>query len=81
MAARKIVSNAPGIRSIADALMSPEPGVLPFAIHQRRVTGGFTATNDQLFAAAKKAGVKNYFVEMDMDAMKASCAFLKTLKA
>lgn len=35
----------------------------------------------KLFAAAKKAGVKNYFVEMDMDAMKASCAFLKTLKA
>ncbi|MBL8173986.1 MAG: sugar phosphate isomerase/epimerase [Bryobacterales bacterium] len=35
----------------------------------------------KLFAAAKKAGVKNYFVEMDMEAMKASCAYLKTLKA
>jgi sugar phosphate isomerase/epimerase len=35
----------------------------------------------KLFAAAKKAGVKNYFVEMDMDAMKASAAFLKTFKA
>ncbi len=51
LAAKKIVANAPGIRSIADALMSPEPGVLPFAIHQRRVTGGFTATNDQLLDA------------------------------
>ncbi len=51
LAAKKIVSNAPGIRSIADALMSPEPGVLPFEIHKRRVKGGFTATNDQLLDA------------------------------
>lgn len=35
----------------------------------------------KLFAEAKKAGVKNYFVEMDLEAMKASCAFLQTLKA
>jgi threonine dehydratase len=48
LAARKIVSNAPGIRSIADALMSPEPGLLTFEIHKRRVKGGFTASNDQL---------------------------------
>lgn len=51
LAERKIVSNAPGTRSIADALMSPEPGVLPFEIHKRRVAGGFTATNDQLLDA------------------------------
>lgn len=49
--AKKIVSNAPGTRSIADALMSPEPGVLPFEIHKRRVKGGFTASNDQLLDA------------------------------
>jgi threonine dehydratase len=49
--AKRIVSNAPGIRSIADALMSPEPGVLPFEIHKRRVKGGFTASNDQLLDA------------------------------
>lgn len=55
LAARKIVSNAPGIRSIADALMSPEPGVLPFEIHKRRVAGGFTATNDQLLDAMSYA--------------------------
>lgn len=35
----------------------------------------------RLFAAAKKAGVKNYFVEMDMELMKQSVAFLKTFKA
>ena len=34
----------------------------------------------KLFAAAKKAGVKNYFVEMDMEAMKASCAYLRKLE-
>jgi threonine dehydratase len=51
LAARQIVSNAPGIRSIADALMSPEPGALTFEIHKRRVRGGFTASNDQLLDA------------------------------
>jgi sugar phosphate isomerase/epimerase len=34
----------------------------------------------RLFTAAKKAGVKNYFVEMDLDALKASYAFLHRLK-
>jgi threonine dehydratase len=51
LAAGRILSNAPGVRSIADALMSPEPGVIPFEIHKRRVRGGFTATNDQLLDA------------------------------
>ncbi len=51
LAAGKIVSNEPGYRSIADALLTPEPGVLPFEIHKRRVKGGFAATNDQLLDA------------------------------
>ncbi|MDZ4762582.1 MAG: threonine/serine dehydratase [Alphaproteobacteria bacterium] len=51
LAAGRIVSNPPGYRSIADALLTPEPGVLPFAIHQRRVAGGFTASNDELLDA------------------------------
>jgi len=55
LAEKKIVSNAPGIRSIADALMSPEPGALTFEIHKRRVTGGFTASNDQLLDAMSYA--------------------------
>jgi sugar phosphate isomerase/epimerase len=33
----------------------------------------------QLFAAAKTGGVKNYFVEMNLDAMKASYPFLRDL--
>jgi threonine dehydratase len=51
LAAGKIVSNEPGYRSIADALLTPEPGVLPFEIHKRRVKGGFAASNDQLLDA------------------------------
>lgn len=31
------------------------------------------------FAAAKKGGIKNYFVEMDLDAMKASVPYLKQM--
>jgi len=34
----------------------------------------------QLFTAAKKGGIKNYFVEMNMDALKASYPFLHQLK-
>jgi sugar phosphate isomerase/epimerase len=34
-----------------------------------------------VFAAAKRGGVKNYFVEMNMDALKASYPFLHSLKA
>jgi sugar phosphate isomerase/epimerase len=35
----------------------------------------------KLFGAAKKAGVKNYFVELNMDALKPSYDFLHSLKA
>ena len=34
----------------------------------------------KLFAAAKTGGVKNYFVEMNLDAMKASVPYLHSLK-
>jgi len=51
LAAGHIVSNAPGARSIADALMSPEPGQLTFEIHKKRVASGFALSNDQLLDA------------------------------
>jgi sugar phosphate isomerase/epimerase len=35
----------------------------------------------KVFTAAKQGGVKNYFVELNMDALKASYPYLKTLKA
>lgn len=47
----KIVANAPGIRSIADALLTTEAGVLPFEIHKRRVGAAMAASNDQLLDA------------------------------
>ena len=34
----------------------------------------------KLFAAAKKGGVKNYFVELDMDKMRESYPYLSELK-
>jgi sugar phosphate isomerase/epimerase len=34
----------------------------------------------KLFAAAKTGGVKNYFVEVNLDALKASCPYLHDLK-
>ncbi|HEX5007844.1 MAG TPA: threonine/serine dehydratase [Hyphomonadaceae bacterium] len=51
LAAGRIVSNDPGYRSIADALLTPEPGFLPFEVEKRRLRGGFAATNDQLLDA------------------------------
>jgi threonine dehydratase len=51
LAAGRIVSNEPGIRSIADALMSAEAGVLPFEIHRRRLAGSLAASNDQILDA------------------------------
>jgi threonine dehydratase len=46
--AGKICVNAPGTRSIADALMAPQPGDLTFAINQPRLSGGFTVSDDAL---------------------------------
>jgi threonine dehydratase len=51
LAAGQIVRNEPGIRSIADALLTETPGVLTFEVHKRALTGGFAATNDQLLDA------------------------------
>jgi threonine dehydratase len=51
LAAGRIIPNAPGARSIADALLTPEPGVLPFRVHQRRLKGGFAVSNEQMLDA------------------------------
>ena len=49
---------------------------------KKQVALGQGAVNwPELFAAAKPAGVKNYFVEMDLDLMKASIPYLHSLKA
>lgn len=51
LAAGRIIETKDAKPSIADALMSPAPGVLPFELHKRFLKGGFAATDDQLLEA------------------------------
>jgi len=44
-------SNAPGTRSICDALLAPEPGALTFEINRRLLAGGVAVTDDEVRAA------------------------------
>ena len=41
-------SNAPGTRSICDALLAPGPGVLTFEINRRLVAGGFAVSDAEV---------------------------------
>jgi threonine dehydratase len=43
--------NAPGARSICDALLAPTPGELTFRINRRLLAGGLAATDDEVRAA------------------------------
>ncbi len=45
------VSNAPGTRSICDALLAPEPGVLTFEINRRLLAGGLAVGDDDVRGA------------------------------
>jgi len=51
LAAGRRESNAPGVRSICDALLAPEPGVLTFEINRRLLAGGIAVSE----AAVKDA--------------------------
>ena len=42
------VSNDPGTRSICDALLAPEPGVLTFEINRRRLAGGLVVGDGEV---------------------------------
>ncbi len=42
------VANAPGARSICDALMSPSPGVLNFALMRRMLAGGVVVSDREV---------------------------------
>jgi threonine dehydratase len=44
-------SNAPGTRSICDALLAPEPGVLTFEINRQLLAGGVAVTDEEVRAA------------------------------
>ncbi len=53
--AGEIVANAPGTRSICDAILTPEPGVMPFAIGKRLLAGGVTVSDDYVREAMRTA--------------------------
>lgn len=45
------VANAPGVRSICDAIVTDIPGEFTFSINQPRVGAGLTVTDDEVLAA------------------------------
>ena len=51
LAAGRPVANAPGARSLQDALLAPAPGELTFAINGARLAGGFAVSDDAALAA------------------------------
>jgi threonine dehydratase len=51
LAAGRRESNAPGTRSICDALLAPEPGVLTFEINRRLLAGGLVVDDEEVKAA------------------------------
>ena len=48
LAAGRRESNAPGTRSICDALLAPEPGVLTFEINRRLLAGGLAVSDAEV---------------------------------
>lgn len=51
LAAGHRVANAPGERSFCDALLTPEPGELTFAINRRLLAGGIVVTDAEVARA------------------------------
>jgi threonine dehydratase len=51
LAAGERLTFAPGAASLCDALMSPSPGVLTFAVNGPRLTGGLSVTDDEALTA------------------------------
>jgi threonine dehydratase len=51
LAAGRREANPPGTRSICDALLAPQPGVLTFEINRRLLAGGVAVSDDEVRAA------------------------------
>lgn len=49
------LANAPGGQSICDAILTPEPGKLPFEIARTRLSGGFAVSDGDVRAAMRFA--------------------------
>jgi threonine dehydratase len=55
LAAGAHVANDPGARSICDALLAPMPGSITFALNRARLSGGVTATDEEVLRAMEFA--------------------------
>lgn len=53
--ANKIVANEPGTRSVCDAILTPQPGNIPWAIGSRHLSGGCVVTDAHAFEAMRLA--------------------------
>lgn len=55
LAAGERVANPPGTRSICDAILTPEPGEIPFAIARDHLSGGLSVSDDEVRSAMRFA--------------------------
>lgn len=55
LAAGERLANAPGARSICDALLAPEPGALTFALNRAQLAPGLVVSDDEARAAMRAA--------------------------
>lgn len=53
--AGEIISNAPGVRSICDAILTPEPGDLTWSLGKRLLSGGLSVSDDHIKEAMRLA--------------------------
>ncbi len=53
--AGEILANTPGTRSICDAILTPQPGNLTFALGQRLLSGGLRVSDDEVRHAMRMA--------------------------
>ena len=55
LAAGERLANAPGGSALCDALLSPMPGELTFAVNRTRLAGGIVVTDEEVMAAMRFA--------------------------
>lgn len=53
--AGEIRANAPGTRSICDAILTPQPGNIPFALGRRQLAGGLRVSDEDVRRAMRLA--------------------------
>lgn len=70
----RIETNEPGTRSICDALLTPSPGEITFAVGKDRLRGGFTVSDDEARAAVRFAATQMKLVAEPGGAVALACA-------